>query len=279
VADKCDFTYRPGAERLIHVDVDVDVIDVIVVEIIAGGVGGGGVVVARVMIRMIAIAVVLAVLVQHHRGEHVGRAARGRIFQESFRDSLARVSSHDSNRPPRPTELEYGNSFDTSRISRKKHERIACLLDTRRPSNFLQPSAVQADVSRGVCKEEAGGILRFDVPLIAKKFSEQRSSSVRPARAWKSRPSTRERRDKSRFPRSCGSCEKLGSLAGAAHERGRFSTLRRNTNLIVHRLRNSRSRCTADLGAVRIRRERTSFGRPKRLIEETVETATEAGIA
>jgi len=117
-----DFTYRPCAERLVHVDVDV-VIDVIVVEIIAGGIGG--VVVARVMIRLVAI-VVLAVLVQHHRGEHVGRArrARGAIFQESFGDSLARVSSHDSNRPPRPTGLEYGNSF-ARHDSRKKHERIA----------------------------------------------------------------------------------------------------------------------------------------------------------
>lgn len=63
------FTYRSSTERLVHI-VDV-VIDVIVVEIIAGGIGR--VVVARVIIRVIPI-VVLAVLVQHHRGEHVGCA-------------------------------------------------------------------------------------------------------------------------------------------------------------------------------------------------------------
>lgn len=42
---------------------------IVVVEVIAGGVGSG-VVVACVMIRVVPI-VVLVMLVQHHRGEHV----------------------------------------------------------------------------------------------------------------------------------------------------------------------------------------------------------------
>jgi len=163
-----DFTYRPCAERLVHVDVDV-VIDVIVVEIIAGGVGG--VVVARVMIRLVAI-VVLAVLVQHHRGEHVGRArrARGAIFQESFRDSLTRVSSHDSNRPPRPTGLEYGNSSrqpQETRENRVIHRWIRGDLQT-----FCNPSEYRRTYLARSTRRKWRMMLRFDV--IAKKCSEER---------------------------------------------------------------------------------------------------------
>jgi len=148
---ECDFTYRPGAERLVHVDVDV-VIDVIVVEIIAGGVGG--VVVARVMIRLVAI-VVLAVLVQHHRGEHVGRArGAGRSFR--------RASAIHCRAFRRMTRIVHRPSWNMARRSTRhdSHERNtreSCdtpPLDTRRPRNFLQARRTPADVSRGICKEE-----------------------------------------------------------------------------------------------------------------------------
>jgi len=65
---KYNSTYRPRAERLVHVvDVVIDVI--VVVEVIAGRIGSR-VVVACVMIRVVPI-VVFVMLVQHHRGEHV----------------------------------------------------------------------------------------------------------------------------------------------------------------------------------------------------------------
>lgn len=107
ISTKLQFsTYRPRAERLVHiVDVVVDV--VVIVEVIAGGVGSG-VVVARVMIRVVPV-VVLVMLVQHHRGEHVEclprtvstRNVRVRQSFENAPISLLLVSPHDSNRPLR----------------------------------------------------------------------------------------------------------------------------------------------------------------------------------
>jgi hypothetical protein len=202
---ECDFTYRPGAERLVHVDVDV-VIDVIVVEIIAGGVGG--VVVARVMIRLVAI-VVLAVLVQHHRGEHVGRArGAGRSFR--------RASAIHCRAFRRMTRIVHRPSWNMARRSTRhdSHERNtreSCdtpPLDTRRPRNFLQARRTPADVSRGICKEETEDDASFRCTADgSRNFQSERSSSASSTRE------SRERSSKSPSRGSRGSREKLGPLS------------------------------------------------------------------
>lgn len=134
---KHNSTYRPRAERLVHVvDVVIDVI--VVVEVIAGGVSG--VVVACMMIRVVAI-VVLVMLVQHHRGEHVEcltahrkHVERARSF-ENAPTSLLLVSPHDSSRPLQLTELKY-RAFNSLRQS-TTNVRKSCVWWMERPSNFL----------------------------------------------------------------------------------------------------------------------------------------------
>lgn len=84
---KYNSTYRPRAKGLVHVvDVVIDVI--VVVEVIAGRVGSR-VVVACVMIRMVSI-VVLVMLVQHHRGEHV-ECLRVHVSTRNEQDSLSKI--------------------------------------------------------------------------------------------------------------------------------------------------------------------------------------------